>query len=94
MTVVQQFCYHNTEANTEALYVGKDIHTKLIFPRVPCVHYNDVMMGAMASQITSLTIVYTTIYPGKDKKNTKAPRHWPLWGEFTGDRWITQTKGQ
>ena len=25
-------------------------------------HYNDVIMGAMASQITSLTIVYSTIY--------------------------------
>ena len=23
----------------------------------------------------------------------KAPRHWPLWGEFTGDRWIPRTKG-
>ena len=22
------------------------------------------------------------------KENTKAPRHWPLWGESTGDRWI------
>ena len=22
------------------------------------------------------------------KENIKAPRHWPLWGEFTGDRWI------
>ena len=21
-------------------------------------------------------------------ENIKAPRHWPLWGEFTGDRWI------
>ena len=28
------------------------------------------------------------------KKNTKAPRHWPLWGESTGDRWIPLTKGQ
>ena len=28
------------------------------------------------------------------KENTKAPRHWPLWGEFTGDRWISRTKGQ
>ena len=24
----------------------------------------------------------------------KAPRHWPLWGEFTGDRWIPRTNGQ
>ena len=27
-------------------------------------------------------------------KNVKTPRHWPLWGEFTGDRWIPRTKGQ
>ena len=28
------------------------------------------------------------------KENIKAPRHWPWWGEFTGDRWIPHTKGQ
>ena len=28
------------------------------------------------------------------KQNIKAPRHWPLWGEFTGHRWILRTKGQ
>ena len=28
------------------------------------------------------------------KENIKAPRHWPLWGEFTGDQWIPRTKGQ
>ena len=28
------------------------------------------------------------------KGNIEAPRHWPLWGEFTGDRWICRTKGQ
>ena len=22
------------------------------------------------------------------RENIKAPRYWPLWGEFTGDRWI------
>ena len=26
------------------------------------------------------------------KKTSKL--HWPLWGEFTGDRWISRTKGQ
>ena len=31
-------------------------------------HYNDVVMGAMASQITSLTIVYSTVYSGADKR--------------------------
>ena len=64
-------------------------------------HYNDVMMSVMASQmsmslsqITNLTIVYLTVYLGADQRNIKAPRHWPLWGEFTGDRWIPDTKGQ
>ena len=30
-------------------------------------HYYDVMMGAMASQITSLTIVYSTVYSDADQ---------------------------
>ena len=28
------------------------------------------------------------------KENIKAPRYWPLCGEFTGDRGITRTNGQ
>ena len=32
------------------------------------VHYSDVIMSAMASQITSLTIVYSTIYSGADQR--------------------------
>ena len=30
-------------------------------------HYDDVIMSAIASQITSLTIVYSTIYPSADQ---------------------------
>ena len=30
-------------------------------------HYCDVMMGAIASQITSLTIVYSTVYSDADQ---------------------------
>ena len=40
-------------------------------------------MSAMASQINSLTIVYSTVFQGQIKENIKALRHWPLWGEFT-----------
>ena len=57
-------------------------------------HYCDVIMSAVASKITSLAIVYTTVYSGTDKKTIKVPRHWPSWGDFTGDRWIPHTKGQ
>ena len=31
-------------------------------------HYNDVIMSTMASQITSLTIVYSTFYSGGDQR--------------------------
>ena len=31
-------------------------------------HYNDVIMGAIASQITSLTIVFSTVYLGTDQR--------------------------
>ena len=53
-------------------------------------------MSTMASQIISLTVIYSTVYSGKGqrKQNIKAPRYWPLWGEFTGDRWIPRTKAQ
>ena len=48
-------------------------------------HYHDVIMTTMASQITSLTVVYSTVYIQMQiKENIKAPRHWPLCGEFTG----------
>ena len=34
------------------------------------------------------------LFKGKFKENIKTPRHWPLCGELTGDRWIPRTKGQ
>ena len=55
-------------------------------------HYNNVMMGAMASQITSLTTVYSTVYSNRRSKKIEARRQWPLWGEFTSGRWILHTE--
>ena len=57
-------------------------------------HYGDVIMCRMASQITSLTIVYSPFIQSQIKENIKAPRLWSLWGEFTDDRWIPRKKGQ
>ena len=34
----------------------------------PKSHYSDVIMSVMASQITSLTIVYSTVYSGADQR--------------------------
>ena len=35
---------------------------------VSIVHYNDVIMGLVASQTTSLTVVYSTVYSGADQR--------------------------
>ena len=37
-----------------------------------CLHYGDVIMGATASQITSLTIVYSTVYSADQRKHQSA----------------------
>ena len=34
------------------------------------------------------------LFKAQIKENIKALRHWPLWGEFTGNRWIPRTKDQ
>ena len=39
----------------------------------PLGHYDDVTMSAMASQITSLTIVYSTVYSGADQRKHQSP---------------------
>ena len=52
-------------------------------------HYSDLIMGAMSSRFFAQTFVQAQI-----KENIKAPRHRPLWVEFTGDRWISLAKCQ
>ena len=48
-------------------------------------HYNNVIMGTMASQITNLTIVYSTVYSGADqrKHETSASLNF-VWGIHRG----------
>ena len=56
-------------------------------------HYSDVIMRAMASQVTSLTIVYSTVYSGGRSNKTSKLRvtglcevNSPVTGEFTTQR--------
>ena len=41
-------------------------------------------MTTIASQITNLMIVYSTVYSGADQRNIKAPRHWLCVGNSPG----------
>ena len=60
----------DTDYNNNGNNKNKD-HTGLVYPFVIlilCLHYNDVIMSAIESQITSLTIVYSTVYRGADHR--------------------------
>ena len=50
--------------------VGEGVaYGALPFPGKGCpLHCNDVIINAMASQITSPTIVYSTVYSGTDER--------------------------
>ena len=57
-------------------------------------HYKYVIMSFMASQITSLTIVYSTVYSSADQRKYQSSVSLAFVWEFTGDWWIPRTKGQ
>ena len=57
-------------------------------------HYNDVIMTTMASQITSLAVVYSTVYSDADQRKHQSSASLAfVWG-IHRDRWIPRTNGQ
>ena len=63
-------------------------------PTEEWIHYNDVIMTTIASQITSLTIVYSTVYSDADQSKHRSSASLAfVWG-IHRHRWIPRTKGQ
>ena len=57
-------------------------------------HYIDVIMTTMVSQITSRTVVYSTVYSDADQRKHQSSASLAfVWG-IHRDRWIPRTKGQ
>ena len=57
-------------------------------------HYIDVIITTMASQITSLMVVYSTVYSDADQSKHQSSASLAfVWG-IHRDRWIPRTKGQ
>ena len=57
-------------------------------------HYNDVIMTTIASQITSLAVVYSTVISDADQRKHQSSASLVfVWG-IHRDRWIPRTKGQ
>ena len=72
----------------------KNIPGKWTTKGVICRHYNDVIMSAIASQITSLTVVYSIVYSDADQRKHQSSASLAfVWG-IHRDRWIPRTKGQ
>ena len=71
ITTCDYYLTHHCVKHIGYLFKRAYLHASL---RVPCVsersvnHYNDVTIGEMASQITSITIVYSTVYSGADQR--------------------------
>ena len=58
------------------------------------IHYDDVIMTTMSSQITSLTVVYSAVYSDSDQRKHQSSASLAfVWG-IHRDRWIPRTKGQ
>ena len=57
-------------------------------------HYSGVIMGAMAFEITGVSMVFQLFVQANIKEIIKAPRHLPLRGESASGRWIPLTKGR
>ena len=57
-------------------------------------HYDDVIMTTIASQITSLTVVYSVVYSGADQRKHQSSASLAFVRGIHRDRWIPRTKGQ
>ena len=57
-------------------------------------YYNDVMMGTIASQITSLTIVFSTVYSDADQRRHQSSASLSFVRGIHRVRWIPRTYGQ
>ena len=78
--VSEQYVYDKHFNNDIYFHVGTVDIT------VDATHYDDVIMGAMAFQITSLTIVYSTVNSDADQRKHQSsaslaivsPHNWPV----------------
>ena len=76
---------------TNMFMLGKQIRIH-VCPK--STYYDDVIMTTIASQITSLTVVYSTVYSDADQRKHQSSASLAfVWG-IHRDRWIPRTKGQ
>ena len=83
-------------ANSESHNISSGSNSGEAFPWHQAItwHYTDVIMTTMASQITSLMVVYSTVYSDADQSKHQSSASLAfVWG-IHRDRWIARTNGQ
>ena len=66
------FVRANRQYPLDSLHNGPEMQNFCSFCCNNRKHYNDVIMGATVSEITSLTIVYSTVYSGADQRKRQS----------------------
>ena len=61
----------------KTVWLSTFLHTRVdnaerVIMEFKCWHYNDFIMSTIASQITSLTIVYSSVYSGADQRKDQS----------------------
>ena len=80
--LVRNCCFFLTTARYCRTYVHKFIPTA---PLLSSIHYTDVIMTTMASQITSLTLVYSIVCSGADQRKHQSSASLAfVWGIHRG----------
>ena len=97
-TILTCFAKSITFPASEGLKVLMQMHIGKMISVPWCIealtfHYSGVTRGAMASQITNLTIIYSTVYSGADQRKQQSSallaicaRNSPVTGEFPAQR--------
>ena len=85
-------CKHPINRSSKYLFWSKTKQASKMI--LPLIHYNDIMMCATASQITSLTIVDSTVYSDADQRKHQSSASLAFVRGIQRDRWIPRTNGQ
>ena len=82
------------DVKQHSIFIPYSLNIQHAFKYIISNHYTDVIMTTIASQITSLTVVYSTVYSDADQgKHQSSASLAFVWG-IHRDRWIPRTKCQ
>ena len=86
--------YHNKITQTSSWTSTEMVMNIILLEYSAPRHYIDVIMTKMASQITSLKVVYSAFYSNTDQRKHQSSASLAfVWGSHR-DRWIPHTNGQ